>query len=240
MPTLRTLRHLPVLIAVPALAVSLTATAVSAHATAQNTNAPSGGYGYLDIRVPHGCDGAPTLSVAVKIPDGVVGVKPERKAGWTTTTTKGPITPYDSHGTTISEGVVEVMWTTNDPLPDDMFEDFGLSVKWPDRPGETLYFPTVQQCPDGGEVAWIEIPAEGQDSHSLDAPAPAVTLSGGSDDHGTSAAAGTPGADGAPGAPGTPGADGSDGSAVPGVVAGLAAGLVAAVVAAMALRRRSA
>jgi len=229
-----------VLIAVPALAVSLTATAVSAHATAQNTNAPSGGYGYLDIRVPHGCDGAPTLSVAVKIPDGVVGVKPERKAGWTTTTTKGPITPYDSHGTTISEGVVEVMWTTNDPLPDDMFEDFGLSVKWPDRPGETLYFPTVQQCPDGGEVAWIEIPAEGQDSHSLDAPAPAVTLSGGSDDHGTSAAAGTPGADGAPGAPGTPGADGSDGSAVPGVVAGLAAGLVAAVVASMALRRRSA
>jgi len=239
-----------VLIAVPALAVSLTATAVSAHATAQNTNAPSGGYGYLDIRVPHGCDGTPTLSVAVQIPDGVVGVKPERKAGWTTTTTKGPITPYDSHGTTISEGVVEVVWSTNDPLPDDMFEDFGLSVKWPDRPGETLYFPTVQQCPDGGEVAWIEIPAEGQDPHSLDAPAPAVTLSGGSDDHGATdpaeagamatTAVGAPGADGAPGTPGTPGADGSDGSAVPGVVAGLATGLVAAVVAAMALRRRSA
>jgi uncharacterized protein YcnI len=259
MPSWRNLlRPLPVIVAAPALAIGLTATVASAHATAQNTNAPSGGYGYLDIRIPHGCDGQPTISVAVQIPDGVVGVKPERKAGWTTTTVKGPITPYESHGNTISEGVVEVVWTTDDPLPDDMFEDFGMSVKWPDQPGDTLYFPTVQQCPEGGEAAWIEIPAEGQDPHALDAPAPAVVLTGGTHDHGDdkadghshssseegtdmeTAAVGAPGVDGAPGAPGVDGADGSDGSAAPGVIAGLAGGVVAAIAASFALRRRSA
>ena len=35
------------------------------------------------LRIPHGCAGAPTLKVSVRIPDGVVAVKPMPKAGWT-------------------------------------------------------------------------------------------------------------------------------------------------------------
>jgi uncharacterized protein YcnI len=45
----------------------------------------------------------------------------------------------------------------------------------PEAAGETVYFPLVQTC-EVGESAWIEIPAEGQDSEELALPAPSITL----------------------------------------------------------------
>src|SRR5262249_26776331 len=38
-----------------------------------------------------------------------------------------------------------------------------------------LYFPVTQIC-EKGEIAWSEIPAEGQSAHSLKAPAPALMI----------------------------------------------------------------
>ena len=40
----------------------------------------------------------------------------------------------------------------------------------------TLYFPIVQECPDGVTERWIEIPAAGQSADDLELPAPGVKL----------------------------------------------------------------
>ena len=37
----------------------------------------------ITLRVPHGCDGAATDTLEVKIPAGVTNVKPKLMAGWT-------------------------------------------------------------------------------------------------------------------------------------------------------------
>ena len=99
-------------------------------------------------------------------------MKPEVTPGWEISTTEGPVTPYDSEGETVSTGVVEVSWTGGD-LPDDRLQRFGISMKLPDRPGETLYFPVVQTCAEG-ETAWIEIPEAG--AEEPEHPAPGIEL----------------------------------------------------------------
>ncbi|MFZ9802824.1 MAG: DUF1775 domain-containing protein, partial [Candidatus Nanopelagicales bacterium] len=105
-----------------------------------------------------------TDSVVFVIPSDVTGVKPERIAGWSTQIEKSENNP-----TTVTY-IAEV------GLPDDQFEDFGFSVKWPDKLNQTIYFEVTQNCGDK-QTIWNEIPKEGEDSHSLDHPAPSVTLS---------------------------------------------------------------
>jgi len=170
-----------VLVSAAAGALTLTTTtAAFAHASAQNVTAPAGGYGSLDIRVPHGCEGLPVDAVAVKIPAGIDKVTPEQVPGWEVSFEYIP-----SDNPDLEMGKMDVVtWTAVDqPLADGFFMDFGMSLKFPETEEPALYFPTVQYCGDT-EVAWAEIPAEGQDSHSLDYPAPKVTLTGGHGGHG--------------------------------------------------------
>jgi uncharacterized protein YcnI len=61
------------------------------------------------------------------------------------------------------------------PLPDDLYDTFGLLMKLPDAPGKALYFPVVQEC-EKGVHRWIEIPAAGQNRDDLHEPAPQVRL----------------------------------------------------------------
>jgi uncharacterized protein YcnI len=154
-------------------AVALPASPASAHVGMDIAEAKAGGYTFTNFRVPHGCDGSPTTAIKVQIPDGVVSVKPEAVAGWKLDVLNGPITPYDSHGTTISEGVKEVSWTGG-PLPDAHLAQFGMSMKMPDKAGETLYFKVIQTC-EQGETPWIEIAAEGAEEEP-EHPAPAIKL----------------------------------------------------------------
>jgi periplasmic copper chaperone A len=69
--------------------------------------------------------------------------------------------------------VVEVTWTGR--LADEYFDRFGLHMRLPDRPGETLYFPVVQEC-ERGVHRWIEIPAAGKPRDDYKEPAPALKL----------------------------------------------------------------
>lgn len=175
-----------------AAVLSMAAAPALAHVTANPRTAAADGFAKLDFRVPHGCDGSPTVELAVQIPAGVVSVKPEQVPGWEVETVRGELDePHEGHGQTVTEGVVEVIWRTiEDPLPDDQFRDFGLSVRMPDRPGETLYFPAVQVCEEG-EIRWIQIPQEGQDEP--DEPAPAVLLEASAGGHGGATATDTGG-----------------------------------------------
>ncbi|MFN3822333.1 MAG: YcnI family protein [Pseudorhodobacter sp.] len=154
--------------------LALTAPLASAHATLDVKEIAQNSYQRVALRVPHGCDGEATLRVRLSIPEGVVGVKPMPKAGWTLTTVKGPITPYTSHGNTISEGVKEVMWEGE--LSDEHYDEFVFQGRFTDAlPEGMLAVPVVQECATGFQ-RWIEVPAEGQDAHSLPFPAPRVKI----------------------------------------------------------------
>lgn len=167
------LRPFSAAIAVAASLVPLTA---YAHVTVDVREAPADSYQRIAFRVPHGCDGNPTTAIRLRIPDGVTGVKPQPKTGWTLATQRGQYAkPVDAgHGRTVTEGVVEVTWSSGN-LADEHFDEFVLSIKLPNAPDTTLYFPVVQECSKGTH-RWIEIPAAGKSADDYKEPAPAMKL----------------------------------------------------------------
>ena len=66
-------------------------------------------------------------------------------------------------------------WTGR--LPDEHYDEMILSVYLTDDlvPGQTLYFPVVQEC-ESGVNCWIEIPADGTTGADYKEPAPGVKL----------------------------------------------------------------
>lgn len=159
-----------------ALLLALSMSCAQAHVMLERQEAPIGG-GYKAVfRVPHGCASSPTLKVRVRIPEGVVQVKPMPKAGWEIATVKGAYgKSYAVYHGSVSEGVKEVTWSGR--LSDDNYDEFVLSVFLTDAlvPGSTLYFPVVQEC-ESGVHRWIEIPAEGKSEADLKEPAPGLKL----------------------------------------------------------------
>lgn len=158
-------------------AFSLLATAAFAHITLEQGQAPAGSTYKAVLRVPHGCDGAATTKVTVRVPEGMFAVKPKPLAGWELTTVTGTYAkPYDNHGTAVTEGVTEISWSGG-KLPDNWYEEFIFRGSLAgDLPAGPIYFPLVQECEDGGVDRWIEIPAAGQDGDSVSMPAPSLTI----------------------------------------------------------------
>jgi uncharacterized protein YcnI len=160
------------------LASALLAAAGSAyaHVTASPSEAPADAYFRTALRIGHGCAGAATTAVRVKIPDGVLAVRPQAKPGWTIDVKLRKLDPPASlgHGRTASETVDEIAWRGG-KLSDAHFDEFGLSMRMPAKAGATLYFPVVQEF-EQGVHRWIEIPAAGQKWNDLKEPAPYIKL----------------------------------------------------------------
>jgi periplasmic copper chaperone A len=161
----------------PVVALLAAGAPAFAHVTLETQEAPVGATYKAVLRVPHGCEGSPTVKIRVRIPEGVIAVKPMPKPGWTLETVKGKYAAsYDYYGTATSEGVTEVVWSGG-RLPDEFYDEFvfrgyltaGL------KPGVHLYFPVVQDCETGTD-RWIEIPAEGKDADDYETPAPGLKL----------------------------------------------------------------
>lgn len=154
---------------VAALAV-LAAGPVLAHVAISPARAPAASTFRGVVQVPHGCDGQPTLKVAVALPEGIYAVQPMPKAGWTLETVAGDYAAaYDSHGTVETSGVRRIVWTGE--LPDAYYDEFVFRGRiGPDVAPETvLYFPVVQTCANGAEN-WTEIPAAGAARPANQAP----------------------------------------------------------------------
>lgn len=222
--------------------------AAAAHVTVTPSLTTAGSYSVLTFSVGHGCDGSPTTTIAIQMPEQVLSVTPTRNAGWDVEkkmqTLDQPV--EDAHGNEITERVEQVVYTAKSPLPEGYRDAFELQLQLPDAAGETLTFPTIQTC-EKGETAWIETPSEGQDAESLESPAPSFVLddAAAGDAHGASDAGDDEAAEDAETEPvaattdETEAADG-DGNAlgVAGLVAGLL-GLAAGVGALVQVRRRS-
>ena len=119
------------------------------------------------------CTMQASTGITVRLPAGFQGAKPMPKAGWKLETQLERLAqPYNSHGKTITEDVVEVRWTVKnvaDALPDAWYDEFVLRGTLPKTAG-ALWFKVLQHCTQG-QLDWSEIPAKGTSTKGLKAPA---------------------------------------------------------------------
>lgn len=168
-------------IALPAVgaagALALSVVPAAAHVTVTPSTTAAGSYAVLTFSAGHGCDGSPTTTIAIDLPEEIYVVTPTRNPFWTVEKVMQqldePIT--DAHGNEITERVDQVVYTARTPLPDGTRDTFELSLQLPDAEGDTFAFPVVQTC-EQGENPWIETAADGQDPEELEFPAPLVTV----------------------------------------------------------------
>ncbi|MEA2332116.1 MAG: hypothetical protein QOH58_2254 [Thermoleophilaceae bacterium] len=142
-------------------ALALPATA-GAHVTLQPSEVPAGGFTRLDVRVPNERDNAATTKVDLQLPPGFESVSYEPAPGWGVKVTRR------------GKDVGRITWTGDGRtgiIEPGEFQDFGLSLAVPDRPGEALTFKALQTYDSGEVVRWIGAP-------DSDEPAPQVRLAG--------------------------------------------------------------
>ncbi|NBN65127.1 DUF1775 domain-containing protein [Microvirga tunisiensis] len=162
---------------IAAALLALSTAGASAHATFENKEVVQNTTVKMVLRVPHGCEGEATNVVRIQIPEGIIAVKPMPKAGWKLETVKGAYAnTYENHGTKVTEGVKEIIWSGGELL-DEHYDEFVFRGRFTDKleADKVLYIPAVQECATKAE-RWIEIPAEGQDPDSLAMPAPGVKI----------------------------------------------------------------
>ncbi len=160
-----------------------------AHVSLEAPEAPAGSAYKAVLKIPHGCEGAATTQVNVKLPEGFVAAQPQLKAGWDIETVKSDYHhSYKVYGKDVKNGVTEIIWKGG-KLPGDFYDEFVVVGRLADfDKNTTLSFPTVQTCENGKTENWTDIAAEGQNPHDLKNPAPqllVVAVSGHSahDDH---------------------------------------------------------
>jgi uncharacterized protein YcnI len=161
------------------LALAGLAAPAFAHSTLELGKAPIGSTYKAVLRVPHGCGSEPTLTVRIQIPEGFYNVKPMPKAGWTLETVTGPYAnAYDNHGTAVTEGVREIIWSGGN-LPNEWYDEFVFRGTFAStlQPGP-FYFPAIQECATG-EEAWIDVTG----NPDAEMPAPMVELVNGEAGH---------------------------------------------------------
>jgi len=171
------MRRFSVISAATALAAIIAfASAADGHVTFETKEAAGASNYKAVLRVSHGCIGSPTVSVRVRIPEGVIAVKPMPKPGWQLTTTAGTYAKvYAYHGESVTKGVTEIAWTGG-RLLDGNYDEFVFRAYLPDAPdGAVLYFPVVQQC-ETGVHRWIEIPEPGKSARDYEEPAPSLRI----------------------------------------------------------------
>lgn len=138
MPTLLPIRRRrSIAFGATAAAVLLLASPASAHVEPTITSAPAGSRTTVEFVIEHGCDGSPTIEVAMQLPAGVTDVVAVEEPGWQ-----------------VASADNTVRWTGG-TLPDDVEGSFGVTLTVPQVAGQKLYFPTVQRC-QVGELAWID------------------------------------------------------------------------------------
>ncbi len=169
----------PWLVASALVACALAPMSSLAHVTLAPEQARVGARYAAVLQVPHGCKGSPTVRLRVRIPEGVLDVRPVEKDGWTVDIEEGGYTtPQVLEGRRVNRGVREMRWSGG-PLLDKEDAEFAFSAHLSETlpANTTLHFPVVQECLRGVE-RWIDIPAEGSmpaADHS-DSPAPGVRL----------------------------------------------------------------
>jgi len=149
--------RLPLRAAAAATVLATLASPAFAHITLETAQAPVGSGYKAVLRVPHGCDGAATTAITLRVPEGFISAKPMPKPGWTLDIKTGDYAKsYTLYGAEVKSGAIEISWSGGN-LPDNEYDEFIVRGTLADSlaPGETLYFPIIQTC-TAGEEDWID------------------------------------------------------------------------------------
>ena len=150
-------------------AACLTASAAHAHVVLEQKSASAASYYKATFMVGHGCEGSPTTSIRIAIPQGVIAVKPMPKTDWTLQTRIEPLNPpQEPHGKPVTEAVAEVTWDGG-TLADSNYDEFVMLMRLPADPGR-LFFKVIQGC-EQDENRWEQVPAEGKTTRDYRFPA---------------------------------------------------------------------
>jgi len=146
---------------------------VFGHIVLTEPKAIAGSYHKAVLRVGHGCSGSATTGLTVHVPAGFQGAKPQPKAGWNIAIRKAKLAmPYNSHGKSVTEDVVELRWTAASQeanLPDEQFDEFAFMSRLPETVGP-VWVKVLQTC-ESGQTDWSEIPTSGASTRGLKTPA---------------------------------------------------------------------
>ncbi|KQQ90037.1 YcnI family protein [Arthrobacter sp. Leaf137] len=168
--------------------------AASAHVGVTPDKTSANSYALLTFAIPHGCEESATTKVAISLPAELNDAQPTVNPNWTAEkVTEQLAEPKKlADGSSITKRTSQIVYTAKTPLAHELRDTLVLSVKLPDAAGTTLNFPTLQTC-ESGQTDWSEIAKDGQDPHSLKAPAPSITITeaAASDGNGATAAAAT-------------------------------------------------
>lgn len=148
-----------------AAALASLAAPTLAHPVFSQPEAVAGSHWAGELRIGHGCDGSPTTSIRVEMPEQLLVVRAQPKPGWELTIEREPLSEpvAGEGGRLITERVSAVTWTGR--LPDDQFDAFGLAARLSDTAGP-LAFAVIQTC-ETGQVRWNETagPDEARPAH---------------------------------------------------------------------------
>lgn len=166
-------------------------TAASAHVGVTPDKTDANSYALLTFGIPHGCDESGTTKVTITLPEELNDAQPTVNPNWTVekVVEQLPEPKKLADGATITKRTSQIVYTAKAPLDPELRDALVLSVKLPDAAGKTLHFPTLQNC-EQGQTDWSEIAKDGQDPHSLEAPAPSLTVTAAAaDSHGSQGSA---------------------------------------------------
>jgi uncharacterized protein YcnI len=153
--------------------LAIAAPAAQAHVTLNPRSVTANSFARVDVRVPNERDEASTKTVVVYFPGGFYSASTKRVWGWKAKVSMRKLaTPIKSDDGDITEEVSKVTWRPTSKagwiLP-GQFEEFGLSMRIPNRPNSVLTFPARQTYSNGEVVKWSG--AAGSES-----PAPTLTV----------------------------------------------------------------
>jgi uncharacterized protein YcnI len=175
------MKRRPLFLATAGAALAFVPTA-AAHVTVNPDAVPADSFARFAIRVPNERGNASTTKLSVRLPNGLVFVRFQPKAGWKRTVTMRKLAnPVTVEGEKVTEQVGTVTWTGG-KIGSDEFDEFGMSAKVPDAVGTKLTFPATQTYSNGEVVRWIGSP-------DADEPAPQVTLEAAEPENATQPAA---------------------------------------------------
>lgn len=202
-----------------ALALAIPSMA-GAHVGVSPDELVAGDHGVLTFSFSHGCENSPTTALRITMPEGLASVAPTMDGDWSIQVERG------------DDGLVSaVTYTALTPVPTDLRGAVSMAVGLDESTPESLAFPVVQECVEG-KTEWTELAEKGEDPHSLDAPAPVVSVTAATAGHGEhEAAAGTDEQ--------APASTGNDAAGIALGAGGLVAGVAALIVAVLAYRRRA-
>jgi uncharacterized protein len=172
---------------IAAAAVFAWAAPAFAHVTVSPDEAPGGSFTTLTFQVPNEDESATTTKVEVTFPSdpAIADASVQPVAGWTIDVQKAQLeTPVTTdEGDTLDERVDTITWTANGDatIKPGEFQQFRVSAQLPDE-GDAVEFPAVQTYSNGEEVRWVD--PTGPDAPEADHPAPTITLTEGTDEHG--------------------------------------------------------